>query len=239
LEFENIVGDSYRTTWHEVLNGHFPEPLEETTSAYSCDKKEDFKQAIELFNTKILNNKKPRDLQYIYMTPGGDYHLATGLLTSPRMHLHCFKEMLCIAKLLPVGDIPKPSNELALQWYYMSYHKSNREKFVLSGKKLDNKTIESVTAFFGLSSSRKSLMVRSNAKRRIVSASLSFAKLRRSSTDGSARPPMAGVAIAPDTRLLFMTIDTATTLTVKIGAIAVIVSTMIAVMTAAAPPTER
>ena len=30
----------------------------------------------------------------------------------------------------------------------MSYHKNDREKFVLSGKTLDDKTIESVTTFF-------------------------------------------------------------------------------------------
>ena len=30
----------------------------------------------------------------------------------------------------------------------MSYHKNDREKFVLSGKTLDDETIESVTTFF-------------------------------------------------------------------------------------------
>ena len=38
LEFNSVLGDSYRTTWHEVLNEHFLEPLEEA-SAYSCNKK--------------------------------------------------------------------------------------------------------------------------------------------------------------------------------------------------------
>ena len=38
LEFKNVLGDSYRTTWHKVLKEHFLEPLEET-STYSCDKK--------------------------------------------------------------------------------------------------------------------------------------------------------------------------------------------------------
>ena len=138
LEFQNILGDSYPTTWHEVLNEHFPEPLEEVLTC-SRDKKEDFERAIELFIKKILDNQKPRDLQYIYMAPGGDYHLAKDLLTSPRMHLHCFKEMLCIAELLPAGDIPKPLDKLALQRYYISYHKNNQEKFVLSGKTLNEK----------------------------------------------------------------------------------------------------
>jgi hypothetical protein len=78
-------------------------------------KKEDFDQAIKLFIKKILDNQKPRDLQYIYMAPGGDYRLLKDLLTSPRVHLHRFKEMLRIAELLPAGNIPKPSGELSLQ----------------------------------------------------------------------------------------------------------------------------
>jgi hypothetical protein len=146
-EFENVLGDSYRTTWNEVLNEHFAEPLEEV-STVSRAKKEDFDRAIDLFIKKTLDNRKPRDLQYIYMAPGGDYRLAKDLLTSPRVHSHRFKEMLRIAELLPAGDIQKPSEGLALQWYYMSYHKSDREKFVLSGKTLDDETIESVTTFF-------------------------------------------------------------------------------------------
>ena len=28
LEFENVLGGSYKTTWQEVLTEHFPEPLE-------------------------------------------------------------------------------------------------------------------------------------------------------------------------------------------------------------------
>jgi hypothetical protein len=31
LEFENVLGDSYRTTWQEVLAKHYPEPLNETS----------------------------------------------------------------------------------------------------------------------------------------------------------------------------------------------------------------
>ena len=41
LEFEKVLGDSYQTSWHEVLAEHFPEPLdgEENTSPRE---KEDF-----------------------------------------------------------------------------------------------------------------------------------------------------------------------------------------------------
>ena len=55
LEFQNVLGGSYCTTWHEVLNEHFPKPLEELPTR-SCDKKEDFEQAIKLFIKKILDN---------------------------------------------------------------------------------------------------------------------------------------------------------------------------------------
>jgi hypothetical protein len=147
-EFKNVLEGSYRTNWHEVLSEHFLEPLEET-SAYPCNKKEDFEQAIELFIKKIFDNKKPQDLQYIYMAPGGNYRPAKDLLTSPRVHSPHFNEMLRIAKFLLARNTTKPSDELALQWYYMSYNKNDCDKFILSSKTLDDKTIESVTAFSG------------------------------------------------------------------------------------------
>jgi hypothetical protein len=55
LEFQNVLGDSYCTTWHEVLNKHFPEPLEEVLT-HPHNKKEDFEQAIKLFIKKILDD---------------------------------------------------------------------------------------------------------------------------------------------------------------------------------------
>ena len=86
---------------------------------------------------------------------------------------------------------------------------------------------------------RKSLTVWSKAKRRIVSASFSFAKLQRSSAGGSARPPTAGAANTPDTRSLFATINAATLTTVEIRAIVVVVLPTVAVATTAAPPMEH
>ncbi len=82
-------------------------------------------------------------------------------------------------------------------------------------------------------------MAQSNAKRRTVSASVSFARLWRSSTDGSARPLTANAASAPNARLLYAAINATTSSTADIGAIVVVVSTTIAVATTAAPPTER
>ncbi len=51
---------------------------------------------IELFIKEVLDNQKPRDLQYIYMAPGGDYRLAKDLLTSLRVHSHRFNSFTAI-----------------------------------------------------------------------------------------------------------------------------------------------
>jgi len=117
LEFENVLGDSYRTTWLEVLAEHYPEPLDEDSSSHR-EMKEDFDRAVGLFIKKSLDNDKPHDLQYIYMQPGGDNRLMKELVTPPHLHAQQFKEMLRIAEILPAGDIPKPSDALAFQWYY-------------------------------------------------------------------------------------------------------------------------
>jgi hypothetical protein len=77
LEFENILGDKYRTTWFEILTDHFPKPLEikpKATSELKCrNKKENFYRAISIFICEILGDQKSCDQQYIYMQPGGDY----------------------------------------------------------------------------------------------------------------------------------------------------------------------
>ena len=119
LEFENVLGDSYRTSWLEVLAEHYPEPLDEDSSSHR-ETKEDFDRAVGIFIKKTLDNDKPRDLQYIYMQPGGDYRLMKDLVTPPGLQVQWFKEMLRIAEILPAGNIPKPSDTLTLQWYYMS-----------------------------------------------------------------------------------------------------------------------
>jgi hypothetical protein len=69
-------------------------------------------------------------------------------MTSPCMHVQQFKEMLRTAKALPADNWPKPSEALALEWLYMLFHKNNRNKFAIAGKKLETKTFESVTEFF-------------------------------------------------------------------------------------------
>ncbi len=64
------------------------------------------------------------------------------------MHARQFKEMLQIAKALPVGNWSQPSEALALKWFYMSFHKNGLSKFITAGRKLKTKTFESVPKFF-------------------------------------------------------------------------------------------
>ena len=153
LKFENVLGDSYRTTWQEVLAEHYPEPLDEDSPSHR-ETKDDFDRAVSFFIKKTLNNAAERR---------SSPHEGSG--DPPRLHAQRIKEMLCIAELLPAGDIPKPSDALALQWYYMSYHKSGRKNFDLSGKTLKDATVKMVTTFFRLSTSRKNLVVRSIVRR--------------------------------------------------------------------------
>ena len=102
------------------------------------------------------------------MQPGGDYCLMKDLVTPLRLHVQQFKEMLRMAEILPTGDIPKPSDVLALQWYYMLYHNSDREKFVLGGKTLKDATVKTVMKFFQALYERKSLTVCSTISRSSV-----------------------------------------------------------------------
>jgi hypothetical protein len=69
-------------------------------------------------------------------------------MTPLQMHARQFKEMLQIAKALSAGNWPKPLEALALEWFFMSFHKNNRNKFVMLAIKLDTKTFKLVTEFF-------------------------------------------------------------------------------------------
>jgi hypothetical protein len=82
------------------------------------------------------------------MAPGGNHEIAKDLLTPPRKHARRYKEMLRIAEQLPPGEKQPPSEKLAIQWYYMTYHRADRMEYVKSGKKLAAKTLESLTGYF-------------------------------------------------------------------------------------------
>ncbi len=114
----------------------------------SVNTEDDFQRAVRLFVCTILDCETPRDVQYVYLAPGGDHKILKDLLTPPREHACRFKEILCITELLPTGKTPPPSDKLAVQWYYMTYHRADRHEFVKSGKKLSNETIELLTAYF-------------------------------------------------------------------------------------------
>ena len=41
-----------------------------------------------------------------------------------------------------------PNESLTLKWFYMTFHKSERNQFIMSGRRLVDETIESVTEYF-------------------------------------------------------------------------------------------
>jgi hypothetical protein len=131
LEFENVLTGSYKTAWREVVKDHFSRPpsAEAGKGDISMDEMHNeagFHKAVALFVSTILDSETPRDVQYVYMAPGGDHKIIKDLLMPPRNHARQFKEMLRIAKNLPPGETPPPSEKLPLQWYYMTYHQADR-----------------------------------------------------------------------------------------------------------------
>jgi hypothetical protein len=136
--------------WKQVLEDNFPEPADPETASPKQDRStaDSFKRAIELFIKHTLNEQKPCNHQWIYMMPGGDYGVRKDLLVSPLDHLHRFKKMLGIAQMLPEGDIPNPNAALQVEWFYMTFHHSNRAEYLRSGRKLCNEMLASLTAYF-------------------------------------------------------------------------------------------
>ncbi len=128
-----------------MVKDHFtPLPAE----ASEDELKKSFFEAITCFVCAILDSDAPRDEQYVYMAPGGDHRIVKDLLMPPREHARCYKEMLRITEQLPPGKKQPPSEKLALQWYYMTYHRSDHTEYVKSGKKLSAETIKSLTEYF-------------------------------------------------------------------------------------------
>ncbi len=75
-EFENVLQGHHKTAWKQVLHKHFPEPVNATMpvpATQDPNLEENFHWAIQLFIQWMLNKKKPRDRQYIYLQPNGDY----------------------------------------------------------------------------------------------------------------------------------------------------------------------
>ena len=137
-EFDNVLQDRLLSDWKQILSYHFLEPVDLETVLPMNDRSsaENFSCVINLFPMQTLNKKKPRDPQYIYMAPGGDHGIHKNLMMQPLDHLHRFQEMLRIAELLPEGDLGKPNAALQVEWFYMSFHKSDRSEYVRSGCRL-------------------------------------------------------------------------------------------------------
>ncbi len=90
VEFENVLQGHHKTAWKQVLHEHFPEHANVTVpvpATQNCSSEENFHRAIQLFIQQMLNEKKPRDRQYIYMQPGGDHVFQKPMMQSPVEHL--------------------------------------------------------------------------------------------------------------------------------------------------------
>ena len=152
-EFENVLEGALNSAWKYVLKEHFPEPMDDSTGVLSPESnnrnsKESFQRAIEIFLQRSTHEKKLRDCQLIYYQPGGDFQVRKDLGTSAIEHCHHFDELLRVAELLPAGDIAMPNKSLTLEWFYMTFHKSERDQFIMTGRRLAEETIESVTEYF-------------------------------------------------------------------------------------------
>jgi hypothetical protein len=127
------------------VRDHFSD---ETTIVETQNDKAGFYKAVRIFVCTILDSETPRDVQYVYLAPGGDHLILKDLLTAPRDHARRFKEMLRIAKHLPPCKTLPLSDKLTVQWYYKMYRSADCAEYVKSSKKLADETIETLMAYF-------------------------------------------------------------------------------------------
>jgi len=149
-EFENVLQGQYKTAWKQIVHEFFPEPVDPSMIAAEQDhsRKENFCHAVKLFLRKALHKEKPRNRQWIYMAPGGGYNVQNALVTKPIDHLHWWEEMLRVAELLLAGNIVTPSAGLQVEWFYMTFHKTERAEYVHSGRKLHDETLPTLAKCF-------------------------------------------------------------------------------------------
>jgi hypothetical protein len=150
LEFENVLLGQYKTAWKQILHEFYPEPVDAAMVPAEQDRSREvnFCHAIELFIKKVLHEEKPRDRQYIYLAPGGDYIVQKPLVTRHIDHLHQWEELLHVAELLPAGNIITPSSKLQVEWFYTTFHKTDRMEYVRFGQKLCEETLQTLTEYF-------------------------------------------------------------------------------------------
>ena len=53
-----------------------------------------------------------------------------------------------MAELLPEGDLEMPAVSLSLEWFYMTFHRTDRAEYVCSGRKLCKETLKSLAKYF-------------------------------------------------------------------------------------------
>jgi hypothetical protein len=80
-QFENVLEGSYKTAWREVVRDHFSDPA---AIVETQNDEAGFYRAIRIFVCAILDSETPRDVQYVYLAPGGDHQIRKDLLTAPR-----------------------------------------------------------------------------------------------------------------------------------------------------------
>ena len=84
-----------------------------------------------------------------YINPN-NFQVQNDIGTSAIEHRHRFEELLRVAELLPAGDIAMPNESLTLEWFNMTFHKSERDQFIMLGRRLIDETIEFITEYFEL-----------------------------------------------------------------------------------------
>jgi hypothetical protein len=82
------------------------------------------------------------------MQPGGDYVFQKPMMQSPVEHLRRFEEMIRTVAALPAGDMHPPNQALQLEWFYMSFHKEDRAKYLESGRHLADEMLKSLAKYF-------------------------------------------------------------------------------------------
>ena len=53
-----------------------------------------------------------------------------------------------VTGLLPMGNILMPNAQLQVEWFYMTFHKSDCTEYVQSGCKLCNKALQTLAEYF-------------------------------------------------------------------------------------------
>ena len=56
--------------------------------------------------------------------------------------------MLRIKELLPAGDLATPNSALQVEWFYKSFHKSDRSEYVQSRRRLVDEMITTLAQYF-------------------------------------------------------------------------------------------